>query len=236
MDKGHWESSFTPDPDRSYGFIYCITNLQSGRQYIGKKTYWSTTRKKQAGSTRRKKVVKPSNWKVYSGSSKDLTKDIEELGKDAFSFEILFECTTKGWWTYAEINLQHKLDVLTERLADGTPAYYNKCIGAVKFVPTLEFSEEHRKKLSEAHAKRWTPERREEVSERFKGYQHTDEAKQKISDAGSKEWVVTTPEGEEIEVTNLNKFCLENGLRMEHLSRTSTGERSHHKGYTCRRV
>ena len=94
-----------------------------------------------------------SDWETYKSSSKWVAEAIEKYGEENFKFEVLFECTTKAWWTYAEINIQHKLDVLVARLADGTPEYYNKAIGAVKFVPPDLLSKEHRDKIASSLSK-----------------------------------------------------------------------------------
>lgn len=122
---GHWTTTLNLNPDTSFGFIYRITNLTNGRMYIGKKQYKFKPNTKQA---------KTSNWKSYCGSNQYLKEDIKELGKDKFKFEILEEYRTKGWWTYAEANMQHKCNVLTEWLDDDTRLYYNNQIGAIKYV------------------------------------------------------------------------------------------------------
>ena len=44
--------------DEYTGFVYRITNLKNGKQYIGKKLFKSTQRKKVKGKTRRKIVKK----------------------------------------------------------------------------------------------------------------------------------------------------------------------------------
>jgi len=92
--------------------------------------------KKQYYFYRKGKKVSKSKWETYTGSSKELNKDIKDLGKDKFIFEILAEYMTRGWLTYAEANLQHKRDVLTTYMTDDmTPLYYNKQIGAIRYMP-----------------------------------------------------------------------------------------------------
>lgn len=129
--KGHWKSSFKLNPDTAFGFVYLITNLVDGRKYIGKKQYWSYSKGKK---------TKEMAWRTYTSSSKKLNADIKELGKSKFKFEILYECETKGGLTYLEANLQHKLDVLTERgLDSGERLWYNGNIGAIRFIPKERF-------------------------------------------------------------------------------------------------
>lgn len=124
---GHWNTILTLKPDTAFGFIYLVTNTVSGRKYVGKKQYYFY---------RKGKKVSKSKWETYTGSSKELNKDIKDLGKDKFIFEILAEYMTRGWLTYAEANLQHKRDVLTTYMTDDmTPLYYNKQIGAIRYMP-----------------------------------------------------------------------------------------------------
>lgn len=125
-DIGHWEYDGTLDPEANFGFVYLIHNLKTGRKYIGKKQYYSYKKNKK---------FKEMDWRGYTGSSKELNLDIETFGKGSFQFLILKECKTRGGLTYIEANMQHKLDALTERLEDGTRVYYNKQIGAIRYVP-----------------------------------------------------------------------------------------------------
>lgn len=106
-------------PEDCVGFVYNITNLISGRQYIGKKlskfsktSYKTVTLK---NGTKKKKKVKSkidSDWMTYYGSSIELSKDIEALGKDNFKREILFYCKSKAECSYIEAREQFVRKVL----------------------------------------------------------------------------------------------------------------------------
>jgi hypothetical protein len=50
-----------------------------------------------------------------------------------------------------------------------------------------------------------------------------------------KKWIVTTPEGETLEVSNLKKFCRENNLLPNKMCEVSKGKWKQHRGYTCKR-
>lgn len=50
----------------------------------------------------------------------------------------------------------------------------------------------------------------------------------------AKYYVMTMPDGEEIEVFNLRKFCRENNLNVGAMSSVITGKKNHHKGYKAR--
>lgn len=148
---GHWEHPTDMDPSNMQGFIYLIINNETTRAYIGKKKYFSvTTLPPLKGKKRKRKKWTEMKWREYTGSSAELNEDIEKLGKDKFSFIVLQECETQGELTYSETNLQHKVNVLTDVLPDGSRKYYNKAIGAIKFLPPTIVSESTREKLRKA--------------------------------------------------------------------------------------
>lgn len=113
-------------PDDCIGFVYLITNLTNDRKYVGKKlskfsktTYKTVTLK---NGTKKKKKIKSkidSDWLVYYGSSIELNKDVELLGKDNFRREILFFCKSKAECSYIEAREQFTRKVLE------TTDYYN---------------------------------------------------------------------------------------------------------------
>jgi hypothetical protein len=106
-------------PDDCVGYVYCITNLITGRKYIGKKlakfsktTYKTITLK---NGTKKKKKIRSkidSDWQEYYGSSPNLTADINLLGKDNFSREILYYCKSKSETSYIEAREQFDRKVL----------------------------------------------------------------------------------------------------------------------------
>jgi len=106
-------------PDDCIGFVYLITNLISNRKYIGKKlakfskTKYKTIKLKN-GKKKRKKIKSKiqSDWQTYYGSSDELTKDIEKLGKENFKREILYYCTSKAQTSYLEAKEQFDRRVL----------------------------------------------------------------------------------------------------------------------------
>jgi hypothetical protein len=103
---------FTEVPEKIIGFVYKITNLQSGRQYIGKKLF--TFARKKSVKGKRKRVRVESDWREYYGSNKELLHDIATLGGEHFQREILHLCTGKGWCNYFEAKLQFQYGVLEQ--------------------------------------------------------------------------------------------------------------------------
>ena len=113
-------------PEDCIGFVYLITNTLSGRKYIGKKLakFAKTTQRtvKLKNGTKKKKKIRTkvdSDWREYYGSSDELAKDIEKLGAENFTREILYYCKSKAECSYIEAREQFSRRVLES--AD----YYN---------------------------------------------------------------------------------------------------------------
>jgi hypothetical protein len=106
-------------PEDCAGFVYCITNRITGRKYIGKKlarfkrTTYKVVKLKN-GNKKRKKIrgSVDSDWQTYYGSSPELLKDVEQLGSQNFSREILYYCKTKAECSYIEAREQFARRVL----------------------------------------------------------------------------------------------------------------------------
>lgn len=113
-------------PEDCIGFVYLITNTLTGRKYIGKKLakFAKTTYKvvKLKNGTKKKKKIRSkvdSDWQEYYGSSLELTSDINTLGKENFSREIIHYCTSKAQTSYLEAKEQFLRNVLESK------DYYN---------------------------------------------------------------------------------------------------------------
>jgi hypothetical protein len=113
-------------PEGVFGFVYLITNIKTGKMYIGRKYLGKTRRVKQKGKSRRKVIRKDSDWRTYIGSSKTLQEQINK-NKKTFKFEILAFGKTKGQVNYMEENLHHKFHVAS------SSKFYNDCIGPRRF-------------------------------------------------------------------------------------------------------
>jgi hypothetical protein len=104
-----------------YGFVYKITNLHTQRAYIGKKLFWFKKTKVLKG--KKKRYLAPSDWKTYFGSSKEVQRDVESLGTEAFRREIIMLCKNKGECSYYEAKAQFDHAVLLN-----PEMYYNDWI------------------------------------------------------------------------------------------------------------
>ena len=115
-------TAITDLPEDCVGFVYEITNLTNGRRYIGKKLakFSKTTQKtvKLKNGNKKKKKIRTkvdSDWKDYYGSSPELSKDVELLGKDNFRREILYYCKSKSECSYIEAREQFSRRVLESK-------------------------------------------------------------------------------------------------------------------------
>jgi hypothetical protein len=108
------------DPGEYWGFVYKITCLPTGRKYLGRKVF--TMGKSRQVKGKRKKYRAPSDWKTYWSSSSEVQADVERLGEDQFTREILHLCTTKSSIAYWETFLIFFHHALLD------PDYYNQWV------------------------------------------------------------------------------------------------------------
>ena len=98
----------------TFGFVYRVIHIPSGKAYIGKKVLKFTRKAKLTkkdlalyeGTKGRKpsykQVVKESDWKTYWGSNKVLLNLLENEPIENFKREILTLAPTKKLLTYEE--------------------------------------------------------------------------------------------------------------------------------------
>jgi hypothetical protein len=114
MERLNWlynDKDFTEDLiGEYYGFVYRITNMVDGKQYIGKKFFYSSKTKQVKGKKKRFKVS--SDWQTYYGSNDILKKDVIMYGEDQFKREIIHLCKSKGECGYLEAKEQFVNGVL----------------------------------------------------------------------------------------------------------------------------
>jgi hypothetical protein len=102
----------TDMPNSTFGFIYEVTHLPTGKKYLGKKQLMSITNKALGKKelalitdkrlSKKKTVIKESDWKTYYGSQSEIKQLIKEGNKEDFKREILSFVPTKKLLTYYE--------------------------------------------------------------------------------------------------------------------------------------
>ena len=143
MEAGHW-TIHGEIPEGAFGFIYEITNTVNQKKYIGKKQMVRRIKRQPLKGKKRKRIdLVESDWKTYTGSSDRLNADIEEYGKEAFTFEILKFCSCKFELSYFESKMQFECDVLLSE------DYYNGIINCRIGRPPKALKEHYYNKRNE---------------------------------------------------------------------------------------
>lgn len=88
------------DVEDYYGFVYMITELATGKKYIGRK-YLTKAKTTQVKGKKKRSRVK-SDWEDYYGSNAELIGLVKEKGKEAFVREIIRLCKTRSETNYYE--------------------------------------------------------------------------------------------------------------------------------------
>lgn len=140
-----------------YGFVYIITNNVNGRKYVGKKVLWSKrTLPPLKGKTRKRVVIKPSDWIKYWSSSKIVHSEIEKYGKDKFSREIIGIYPDKREANFAELRYQIMHNVLDAVDEHNQRIWYNENIERI-YYPTKNYGErrslEYTKEITDLYKK-----------------------------------------------------------------------------------
>ena len=131
------------------GFIYEITEVESGKKYIGKKMLIRKTKRKiksKNGVSRNKIVWKESDWRGYHGSSPTLMERVSS-GKYNYDREILLFCNGKADLMYYEVKYQMDKNVIFD------DNYYNQMLHvrctAKGITPTDELEKQNEEILND---------------------------------------------------------------------------------------
>lgn len=97
------------------------------------------------------------------------------------------------------------------------------------FRKTFKYTDESKKKMSDAKkGKKLTPEHVQKT--RRWGKKNTEYQKQRTAETRQKKYLLTNPDGESFEITNLTKFCRENGFNQANMFKSQV------KGWTCEKI
>lgn len=114
-DWGHWSlaAGVSSPAVLPLGFVYRITEIESGRSYIGQKKITTIeTRPPLKGYIRKRKFIKQTDWRTYCGSSTEVKLAVVKKGEKAFKFEILCFTDSKWMLSYLELWFQMKEGVM----------------------------------------------------------------------------------------------------------------------------
>ncbi len=224
--------------------IYKIICLPTGKIYVGSADNLDVRWKRH-------------RWQLRRGSHENtyLQHAWNKYGADAFSFEVIELVLS----TFRLEREQYWLDVL--RPYDRKRGF-NISLQAGAPMAGLKHSAESRAKMSQAQTGRkhaestkrmmsernkgkvfgvQTEESRRKRAEAGRGRVHSPETIRKMRESARRaqtsacEYIVTTPEGEELTVTNLARFCDQHGLSVSCMYNIVRGDANQHRGWTCRR-
>tara|TARA_R110000803_G_scaffold22060_2_gene55084 strand:+ start:2224 stop:2643 length:420 start_codon:yes stop_codon:yes gene_type:complete len=95
--KGNIVNTLMDLPAQTIGFIYLISNIETGQYYLGKKSLYShRTLPPLKGTKRKRKVTKESKWQEYMSSN----PEVQEW--TSYTKEILECCNTPKELTFRE--------------------------------------------------------------------------------------------------------------------------------------
>lgn len=115
-------SDISEIPEESFGFVYEVKHIPSGKKYIGRKQLISVTTKAlgkkelaeltDKRASKKKKVQKESDWKTYYGSHSEIKQLIKEGKHGEFERTILQFAFSPKHLTYLETKYLFSLEVL----------------------------------------------------------------------------------------------------------------------------
>ena len=118
------DKQYDDTPEEFQGFVYIITELDTGKKYIGKKNFWKPkVLPKNSKRNRRVRTRVESDWRTYYGSNTSLQTLKESKGSENYRRDIIRLCETKGEMSYYEAKAQFDNDVLF------SDEWYNEFIG-----------------------------------------------------------------------------------------------------------
>ena len=173
----------------------------------------------------------------HAGGSNDPTNIIElTIEEHSEAHRILYETygRDEDKWAWLGLSGQIDKDEILKQIAKAQkgkkkPDGHGEKISA--FRKTFRFSEESKIKMSLAKkGKKLTEEHCKKISLSQIGKKQTDYQKQRARESNESAWFIKTPNGEQINVVNLTKFCRENGLDQGNLSRNRV------RGWTCFKI
>lgn len=237
--------------------IYTITNVKNGRRYIGSASHFAQRFAQHRMYLKRGDHQNSYLQRAWNKYGEDAF--VFEVIQEVANLEDLI-ATEQAWidryWSdglynrrrfaasnlgvkhtpesKAKLSAAHKKLALnpTSRMIEG-----RKKVGAKN--RGRKATSETRDRMAAAHALRVAENPTSEATRekiRQVALNRTQEQIDKAAAGRQEAFIVTTPEGEEIEIVGLAKFARENGLTQANLSKVLSGERKQHKGYTVRRA
>ena len=108
-----WNPEYDEIPKEYVGFVYCITDNETGEKYIGQKRLRKTKTLPVTKTRRRRiKTQVESDWRTYHSSNTLINKRVLEGHTDRYTREILRFGYSKGDLSFLETKYQFDMGVL----------------------------------------------------------------------------------------------------------------------------
>ena len=173
----------------------------------------------------------------HAGGTNDSSNLIElTIEEHAEAHRLLYETygRIEDKWAWLGLSGQIGKDEILKQIASSQkgknkPEGHGEKVSA--FRKNFKYSEESKLKMSLAKkGKILTNEHKKNISLSSIGKKQPESQKQKVAEKLSKKYILTTPDNQIIEITNLSKFCRDNGLDQGNMSRNLV------KGWTCKKL
>ena len=98
-------------PAGAHGFVYLITDKETGMMYLGKKSFWS---KRKLKPTDKRRTTVESDWQHYWSSSDKIKAITKAHGTDRFERRVLAICQLERHMNYLEVKYQFAFNILEQ--------------------------------------------------------------------------------------------------------------------------
>jgi len=191
------------------GIIYCYHNPKTGKRYVGQ-----TIHPNQRKSGHKSKAL-------IEGSDYYFHRSLRKYGMENFEYIVLEDDVPHDQLNDRENHWMVHYNTIW-------PNGYNQC-----FANSLD--ETAINKMSATKKAQWKAlpeevklERLERLQKSRLGCTQTDFQKKAVRNANQMKWVITHPDGKKENITNLRKWCIDNGLGTNGQSNLTRGK---YKGY-----
>lgn len=123
MKYGKWKyrgddsDRHAPDGSLMLGFVYRVTEISTGRWYVGKRQMVSNPKDTRKGARKGSRRRKENDWRKYKTSSTAIVELCEEHGESHFDWEILSFHNSKSMLAWIELGHQVRGDCLRNEMS-----------------------------------------------------------------------------------------------------------------------
>ena len=201
-----------------FGIIYKITNKINNKVYIGQ-----TVDSLHNRFIRHKSLCNNEIITTY------LHRAMNKYGLDNFICTTLEKCSSKEELNEMEF---HYIKQYNSLCPDG----YNMTLGGEGTIGRICKPETRAKISKNKRGKPLSERHKKLLSNMRKGVPKSKAHILNVAKSKSKYWLIIYPNNDNVVIRNLSEFCRNNNLNDRAMGMVSRGERTHHKGFKCRKL